>query len=198
MVSVNRYRKPRIEPAVIRAKSSLRWTRTIDAILDGGNVIVSAIASDGYSAVYELRNASGLITITTTGSGREYTVSMTAAQTELFPGGDYQWELYLVKSDDRWLIDTGSVKVIGFSENGSDLRSNIKKTLDAIDAVIEGRASRDVQEYTIQTGTGSRSLKHMTVDELMKFRSHYAALFRQEQVESGQRSNTVRTRFCNK
>lgn len=185
------------EPETIRAKTSLRWTRTIDAICDNGQQVASALASDGYSAVYELRNSAGLITITTTGSGRDYTVSKTGADTAAWEGGDYQWELYLVKDDDRWLIDSGAVKVIAFSAEGADLRSHAKKTLDALNAMIEGRASRDVQEYTIQTGTGSRSLKHLSVEELLKFRSHYAALYRQEQARAGQRSRIIKPRFHN-
>jgi hypothetical protein len=44
--------------------------------------------------------------------------------------------------------------------------------LDAIEAVIENRATLDQQEYTI----GSRHLKRMTAAELIEFRDKYRGL----------------------
>ena len=52
---------------------------------------------------------------------------------------------------------------------GYDSRTHAQKTLDAIKAVIEKRASLDQQEYSIH----GRQLKRMTIDELLKFRVVY-------------------------
>ena len=43
--------------------------------------------------------------------------------------------------------------------------------LDAIEALIEGRATKDVSSYSI----AGRSLTRMTPDELVKWRSTYRA-----------------------
>lgn len=188
-----------IEPNTIRGKTTLNWVRTIKAIVDNaGNIIASALASDGFSAVYELRNKSKFYSISTTGNGNEYTVSESATVTRNYAGGEYGWELYLINGTDRWLVDSGELTVIAYTAGVADLRSQVKRTLDAIDAMIEGRASKDVQEYTIQTGSGSRSLKHFSAPELIQLRSHYAALYRNEQAKLGRNKSIIKPRFCNR
>ena len=53
----------------------------------------------------------------------------------------------------------------------ADPRTHAEKTLAAIEALIEGRATKDVQSYSI----AGRSLTKMTVDELQRWRRYYHA-----------------------
>lgn len=50
-----------------------------------------------------------------------------------------------------------------------DVRSHAERVLEAIEALIEGRATTDVQSYSI----AGRSLTRMTPAELVTWRSHY-------------------------
>ena len=186
-----------VEPSVIRANTTLNWVRRIDPVVVNGETIASADAADGFSAVYELRSADSFYSITASGSGNEYTVNTSAETTRACRGGQYRWELYLIKDPDRWLINSGSLSIVAYTAGPQDLRSHAKRTLDAIEAMIEGKASRDVQEYTIQTGSGSRSLKHCTIDELLSLKKHYSTLYAQEQAREGKRKSIIRPRFHN-
>lgn len=186
------------EPSVIRAKTNLNWVREISGIYDNNsNLIASANSSDGFSAVYELRNLNDFLEIPTTANGNYYSVNLSATETESYSGGNYTWELYLLQSDNRWLIDAGTIKIVGYSQEGQDLRSDTKKILDAIDELLLGKSSNDVAEYTLQTGSGSRSIKTMTHAELVEARQYYSKRYESEQVKAGKKTRTIFTKFNN-
>lgn len=48
-----------------------------------------------------------------------------------------------------------------------------KEILDKIEVTILGRATDDVAEYEIGTGTSKRALKRISVAELLKLRDYY-------------------------
>lgn len=70
-----------------------------------------------------------------------------------------------------YTVISGTVEVLAdlATIGTSDQRSHAQKTLDALRAVIEGRATADESEYTIK----DRSLKRMSMDELLKFLAVY-------------------------
>lgn len=82
---------------------------------------------------------------------------------------------YVAKAEniagDVYTVLSGSVQVLpDLATSGPiDTRTHAQKVLDAIKASIEGRATKDEQEYTIK----DRSLKRMTIEELLKFKALY-------------------------
>lgn len=77
-----------------------------------------------------------------------------------------------------------------------DNRSSVKKTLDAINALLEGRAGKDVDSYTIN----GRSLVKMKIPELLSLKSRFEAEYQHElnaeKIRRGARTGgKVRTRF---
>jgi hypothetical protein len=74
---------------------------------------------------------------------------------------------------------------------GQDPRSHARKTLDAIEAVVEGRATKDQQAYTI----GGRSLQRMPIKDLMYFRGVYRAEVYAEESRLTGRGSKVVTRL---
>jgi len=190
-----------VEPSVIRANTNLFWVRKIDPVAVMGLVIASANASDGFTAKYELRSPESFHVIEATGSGNMYTANASAESTRSYAGGEYEWELYLIHdTGGRWFIDSGVLNVVAYTAGPQDLRSQVKKTLDAIEEMIAGKASKDVQEYSIQTGSGSRSLKNISITELIPLRDKYANLYQQElsrnKLMRGERTGkTIRVRF---
>lgn len=107
-------------------------------------------------------------------SGGEWTVNIA---TDNMKAGDYAAEV--------WATYAGNVKRVvskqSFSIRASlavgDIRSNARKSLDAIDAMLGGQAQEGVRRYRIN----NRELERYTVDELLKLRSHFAAEVQREE-----------------
>jgi hypothetical protein len=94
-------------------------------------------------------------------------------------------------------LDRGQVEILPdiSSETAPvDGRSWVKKSLDAVRCVIEGRAGRVERQYMI----AGRELQLMTPADLMKWEGHLTARYNRELIESGQLSpsyNQVRVAF---
>ena len=77
-----------------------------------------------------------------------------------------------------------------------DGRTHVKKTLDAIEAVLENRATKEIEESTIE-GVMIKRIPH---EQLLVFRQKYLTWYRQEQaaekLKLGMGSgNIILTRF---
>ena len=94
-------------------------------------------------------------------------------------------------------VDEGRTEVVvNFANTNADVRSHAKKVLDAIEAVLENRASQDQMSYSI----AGRSLSRMSIDDLMTFRNRYRAEYLREiklaRIKNKQDSgNTIKVRF---
>jgi hypothetical protein len=89
-----------------------------------------------------------------------------------FPVGIYQWSAYITKTSDsnRIQIDSGTWEVVeNKAVSTADPEPYEKKVLDAIQAVIQGRATQDQMSYSI----AGRSLSRMDPDDLHKWESLY-------------------------
>lgn len=154
---------PTIEPAAVTAGDTVTWSRSL----------ADYPASSGWTLAYALRNAAEQIDITATASGADHLVSVPAATSRAWKPGVYGWGAYVTNGADRFEVARGSIVVRPNLQQATplDSRSHARKVLDAIEAVIEGRASRDQEEYTI----GDRSLKRTPITELLRLRSIYRA-----------------------
>lgn len=123
------------------------------------------------------------ITLTATTSGTEYLIQVAPSTTANWTAGDYSWTSWVEKVGARYIVESGLVELL--ADPGvvttSDLRSHARIVLEAIEAVIEGRASKDQEEYTI----GARSLKRTPIKELLALRARYRAEVRAEDGGSG-------------
>jgi hypothetical protein len=133
-------------------------------------------------------------------SGDDFSLTIGSAFTAAFPPGLYSWQAYVTDvGGDRTTIGEGVVEVItDFDQQGSgfDARSPVKKTLDAIVAVIENRATKDQMGYTIQ----GRSLARTLLSDLVEFRAKYQQLYDAElkgleALKGKTSSNLHKTRF---
>ena len=85
---------------------------------------------------------------------------------------DYQWQSYLTRNSDseRITIDSGYIEVRPNRDLATtDPRSHYKIVLDAVEAVLEKRATKDQEAYSIN----GRSLTRTSIEELMKLRDTY-------------------------
>ncbi len=165
---------PTREPAQLTLGDRWLWKRT-----DLGADYPPA----SYALKYVLRrhDTGAEIEITANESGADYLVEVASAVTAQHAAGRYAWTAYIIRSSDseRLVVGTGSVEVLDNRDlSGADPRSHARKVLDAIEAVIENRATIDQQEYSIN----GRSLKRMLVTDLLVLRDRYRADVRAEEL----------------
>ncbi len=167
------------EPVEFVAGETLIWERDYSADYP---------PSAGWTLKYEAVKTDKRLQFSAATSGTKYRVTLSAETTLAYSpfAGVYSWQSYVTKgtgaAEERHYLDTGTFTIKrAFSESASstgyDDRTHVKKTLDAIEAVIEGRASIDQQSYTIM----GRSLVRMKVDELLALRDKYRAFYKSEQ-----------------
>ncbi|WEJ62161.1 hypothetical protein [Thiomicrorhabdus lithotrophica] len=71
--------------------------------------------------------------------------------------------------------------------------THASRMLKAIELVLEGKASKDIQMLEMN----GRKISHFSHEELRSLRSKYLREYRQDLVEAGHlpRSNKIKTRF---
>lgn len=137
--------------------------------------------------------------ITATESGSEYLIEVASATTAGYTSGTYNWQAYITRTSDsqRLSVARGQWTVIpNLSASTADPRSHVKKVLDAIEAVIESRASLDQMSYSI----AGRSLSRTPINDLLvlrdKYRSEYMRELDADRVSRGlARKNKLLVRF---
>lgn len=104
--------------------------------------------------------------------------------------GDWRYELRVTATNGgaSRAIDNGLLRVKPSLLNG-DTRTHAQKTLAAIEAVIENRATKDQQSYTI----AGRSLERMSVADLLEFRNQYRREVNSELAQLGGYSKRRKT-----
>jgi len=158
---------PTTEPTEVTAGDTVKWTRTL-----------SDYPAGTWTLSYTLVNSASKITITASASGTDHLVSVTPATSAAWSAGLYDWQAYVTDGTDRYQVDSGRLTIHANYAGVTTLddRSHVKKTLDAIEAVIEGRASQSQQSYTIN----GRSLTRIPLAELYEFRKQYKAEYAAE------------------
>lgn len=178
---------PTTEPEKITAGDYIQWSKTL-----------ADYPAPTWVLSYVLINSAAKITLTAAASGTDHLVTIAAATSAAYTAGTYKYQAYVTSGAQRYSLDPGEI-VINPNYSAAttlDTRTDNKKTLDAIVAVILGRASQDQQEYTI----GNRSLKRTPMADLLTLRREYEALVRKEEDDAsvaagGVRKNKILVRF---
>ena len=191
----DRVNYPTQEPDEIVAGDRLTWRRPD---------LASDFDPSEYALTYEFHEDSGgggshKFTITATETSDDYIIEVGSSTTANYTAGDYVWYAFITRSSDseRVSVDEGRTEiVVNFANTNADVRSHAKKVLDAIEAVLENRASQDQMSYSI----AGRSLSRMSIDDLMTFRNRYRAEYLREiklaRIKNKQDSgNTIKVRF---
>lgn len=163
---------PTTEPSTITAGDTVTWTKSL----------ASYPATAGWTLAYALRNAVTAIDIQATASGADHLVSLPAATTANYAAGAYRWYAFVSNQGEteRHTVATGSLTVLPdlLAATSYDARSHARKVLDAIEAVLEKRASRDQEEITIN----GNAIKKSPIADLLRLRSTYQALVASEEA----------------
>jgi hypothetical protein len=155
-------------PASLRAGDTYSWTETF----------ADYPASEGYilEIILHARDKAPIV-ITAAASGDDYAVAISAATSKAYPPGTYHYQAYICTKTDsvitaKYTQQTGQITIhpdLTSSDSQADFRSHAKKVLDAIEALIEGKATADVLSYSI----AGRSIAKMSPEELIKWRDFY-------------------------
>jgi hypothetical protein len=133
-------------------------------------------ASAGWILKYRFvpRISGAAIQLTSVAEGDSYRTTVSSSTTAGWTAGNYAWSKWVEKGSERKTLESGEIVFLPDPAQmtvGTDTRSHVEKVLDSIEAMLEGKATKDVQEYTI----ADRQLKHYTVPELLVWRDKYKA-----------------------
>jgi hypothetical protein len=181
---------PNYEPDLLVAGDTATWRRTL------GNYP----ASQGWVITYALvQQKTGLqILITGTADGDDHLINVPPSVTAAWSDGDYAGSGYCTKSPDRFTIWRGTITISTDLAGATpgDPRTHGRIVLDAIEAVLEGRANQDCQRIVI---ADTLLIKYPVADLLM-LRDRYVVIVRKEEdrakIASGRRTGRrILTRF---
>ncbi len=148
---------PSVEPTSVIAGDTVKWTKSL----------ADYPAGDGWSLTYTFINAGGKFTISAGADGDAFLVNVAPATSGGWSAGDYDWRAQVSKSGEIFTVATGRTTVQpSFGGSTLDGRSTARKMLDAVEAVLENRASSEVAEYQIN----GRQLKYTSIPDLLKLR----------------------------
>lgn len=141
------------------------------------------------------------------GVGKNYEVVCTANEDGSFhfaaevEGDPDEWKYQGVLTNAqsrKFYVDTGRVVSepnFATLPNGQDNRSHVKRTLDALEAMIEGKANSDQIYYMIE----GRALSRIPPQDLMlwyeKYKAMYADELRRERQKHGKVSGKIYVGF---
>lgn len=184
---------PTSEPKEIISGDRLVWKRT-DLNVDYDNAAYTL----KYAARLEAVGATE-IEISASASGDDYVVEVGQSVTAGYTAGKYHWQAYITRNSDseRVTIGYGTWEVKDNRDAAtSDPRTHVKIVLDAIEAVIEERATKDQESYSV----GGRSLSRTPMADLIvlrdKYKAEYASEKKAEAIKKGDgHSGNIKVRF---
>lgn len=161
-------------PAKITAGESVSWSVTL------GDFPASA----GWVITYTLVKSDTRIQIVSTADGDAHLVEIPFAVTADYDAGEYHYQAHVSNTVERYQVGEGVIEVVpdfATKDTGHDGRSHVKKVLDALEAVIENRASKT---QMVQEVAGVQ-IQHMTTDQIIKLRDQYFSKYMRERAAAG-------------
>ncbi|PCJ29614.1 MAG: hypothetical protein COA94_01040 [Rickettsiales bacterium] len=174
-------KKYNIEPASFTAGETVTWKKWIAGFE----------SASGWELVYLMRSQSddSAIEFAAEIEDDHHLVTLASNETINYKTGQYWWQCFARRAGEQHLIAEGSMFVKpNFSQmDRVDGRSHVKKTLDALEAMIQGKASRDQLSYSI----AGRSLSRLSPSELLQWRDQYKAEYVLTRRKSGDLNDQV-------
>lgn len=150
---------PTTEPALINAGDTAKWLKAL----------TDYPASSGWVLSYTLVNAAQRYIFSAATSGDEFLVTVAAATTAAWVAATYDYRATATKSGEVYTVATGRITIAPAFGAAVDARSQARRTLEAIESTLEGRASSATAEYEI----AGRKMKYIPVPELLQLRDRY-------------------------
>ena len=177
---------PTTEPLKFRAGDKVQWQKSF----------ADYPASESYVLKYYLViSGANLITITADPSGDNHLITIPAATSASYAVGRHTYQARIEKDTEKHTVGTGIIEVLAdlsADASGADYRSHVKQVLDALEAMLVGKASSDQLSYSI----AGRSLSKFSPEELYTWRNKYRAEYlREERKACRGRSQKIKVQF---
>ncbi len=176
---------PTNEPEVIFAGDTLKFDKTL----------ADYPASGGWSLIYYLVNEEQNYNFTSSANGSDHRVNIAKGTTADYVPGVYQFTGYAVSTTERTKVfGSVSIEIKPNPANGeaSETRSQARRTLDAINNVLEARAGNTVLNSDVETARFER-IPH---SELLKLKDYYEVKVASENATaSGVNKRNIFVRF---
>ncbi len=155
--------------------------------------LTSFSADQGWALSYVF-NGPQKITVSAAADGADHLVEVAPETTGQWLAGGYSWIARASKDGQIFTVGKGLIEILQdpASVDQVDSRPHCKKVLDAIEAVIEGRAEHD----ELKTEINGRTLERTPVLQLLALRNTYANEWKQYQnAAAGRKSQTIKVGF---
>lgn len=184
---------PQSFPTEILTGETLQWERDFEDY-----------PADEWTVTYYVRGAGTGFDAAGTADGDTHQFTVSATTTGAMTAGRYDFQAFAVKGSEKYLVDSGriivkaSLAALTSTSTTYDGRTQAKKILDAIDALMLGKASLDQQKYLIATGvpgfTSQREAERIDPEQLLALRKYYARIVRRE-LGKGRDFQTIYAQF---
>jgi len=128
--------------------------------------------------------AATTITATTTTGSDTFTWLVGSGTTAAWVAGAYSWSVWVEKAAERYTMQHGQFTVLPDPATlaaGTDTRSQAERSLDAINAFLEGRASDAQLRYKIN----GRELERYPLQDVLRLKQHFETAIAGERVAKG-------------
>lgn len=183
------YQVPKLEPESFVLGTTLKFTKNLPNYLP-----------DTWTLSYALVNSSNQITFTASDNGDStHLINVSASTTSAYTAGTYKWQSYVTDGTDTFAVESGTIEIktlYSAESTGFDDRDHVKKVLDALEATILGKASKDQLFYMI----AGRQISRIPPADLIEWRNFYKAeynrILKEERIARGlQTSSKIKVRF---
>lgn len=148
-----------------------------------------------WTLTYYFEKKDKTFSIAGTGTGSTHSFSIAASVTATYPPGEYRFVARVSDGTTFKTVANGwtSVQMDPAAAGIHDTRSWAQRTLEALEATLEGKATSDQLSISIQ----GRSISRMTPTELMDWRNRLRAEVRaEEQGNNAGLGRNIRVRFA--
>jgi hypothetical protein len=124
------------------------------------------------------------IGITAIADAGQWVVQAHAPITSGWLPGEYSWAAWVEKGVEKYTVETGILTVLPDPRTasvGTDTRSATERAFDAVNAMLQGRATDGVQSYTIN----GRQLSRYSMADLLKLRDRLRVDLARERRAAG-------------
>jgi len=177
-----------IEPKSARSGDTWQWSRSF-----------ADYPAPTWVLTYTLFNAATKVSIVAAADGTEHAVTVSAATTANYTAGRYEWIASVASGSERYQIDAGVIDILPnvAALSKYDGRSHARIMLDAIEALLESRASSG--DLDLVMGAFSDRRLQYDMAGLRKLRQEYAAIVASEDMAAararGEKAGMVQVRF---
>lgn len=147
-------------------------------------------ATDGWSLRFDAMGTGGSLSVASVANGAAHTITISAERSSTMAAGSYSYQVVAVLGEEAYLVESGVIEVqrglLSAAGSGYDPRPHCKVVLDAIEALLEAKATADQASMMI----GSRRLDRYPIGDLLMMRDRYRAEWARYQLSERLRSGT--------